>query len=184
MKSDDYLSYYASKFRTVEIDSTYYGTPAASTLESWYRKTPADFIKLVLLQISFMYKVPALLVVFLLSLYPCALRAQTTNGSITGRVTDPSKASVPDAKIAAVNTGTNFRYETATKGAGEYTLANLPTGTYRVEVEKSGFKKVVRPDVILHVQDALAIARPSSSCFSGRSGFRTVGGPQPLHVKR
>jgi uncharacterized protein YecE (DUF72 family) len=44
MKSDDYLSYYASKFRTVEIDSTYYGTPAASTVESWYRKTPADFI--------------------------------------------------------------------------------------------------------------------------------------------
>jgi uncharacterized protein YecE (DUF72 family) len=44
MKSDDYLTHYASKFRTVEIDSTYYGTPAASTVESWYRKTPADFI--------------------------------------------------------------------------------------------------------------------------------------------
>lgn len=44
MKSEDYLSYYASKFRTVEIDSTYYGTPAASTVQSWYRKTPADFI--------------------------------------------------------------------------------------------------------------------------------------------
>jgi uncharacterized protein YecE (DUF72 family) len=44
MNSDDYLAYYASKFRTVEIDSTYYGTPAASTVESWYRKTPADFI--------------------------------------------------------------------------------------------------------------------------------------------
>ena len=44
MKSDDYLAYYASKFKTVEIDSTYYGTPAASTVESWYRKTPSDFI--------------------------------------------------------------------------------------------------------------------------------------------
>ena len=44
MKSDDYLSYYASKFRTVEIDSTYYGTPAASTVENWYRNTPTDFI--------------------------------------------------------------------------------------------------------------------------------------------
>lgn len=28
---------------------------------------------------------------------------------------------------------------------------------YRIEVEKSGFKKLIRPDVILHVQDALAI---------------------------
>ena len=104
-----------------------------------------------------MCKVVALLALLSLPLYPYALRAQTTNGSITGRVTDPSKATVPEAKIAAVNTGTNFRYETATNGAGEYTLANLPPGTYQLEVEKSGFKKLVRPDVILHVQDVLAI---------------------------
>ena len=44
MKSSDYLTHYASRFRTVEIDSTYYGTPVASTVESWYRKTPPDFI--------------------------------------------------------------------------------------------------------------------------------------------
>ena len=58
-------------------------------------------------------------------------------------MTDPSKATIADAKVAAVNTGTNFRYETATNGAGEYTWANLPPGTYRIEVEKSGFKKLV-----------------------------------------
>src|SRR5215471_6918966 len=104
-----------------------------------------------------MYKVPALLLVLFLSLYSCALRAQTTNGSIAGRVTDPSNASIPAAKVATVNTGTNFRYESATNGAGEYTLANLQPGTYRIEVEKSGFKKLVRPDVTLHVQDALVI---------------------------
>jgi len=72
-------------------------------------------------------------------------------------VKDPSKATIPDAKVAAVNSGTNFRYETASNGAGEYTLANLPPGTYRIEVEKSGFKKLARPEVTLHVQDALAI---------------------------
>ncbi len=44
MKSTDYLAYYASQFRTVEIDSTYYGTPSESAVANWYRKTPADFI--------------------------------------------------------------------------------------------------------------------------------------------
>jgi hypothetical protein len=89
--------------------------------------------------------------------YSFAVHGQTTNASISGRVTDPSKATVPDAKIAAVNKGTNFRYETVTNGAGEYTLANLPPGTYEIEVEKAGFKKLVRTDVNLHVQDALSI---------------------------
>ena len=34
MKSSDYLTYYATWFRTVEIDSTYYGTPSESTVTS------------------------------------------------------------------------------------------------------------------------------------------------------
>src|SRR6516164_3426340 len=100
--------------------------------------------------------VPTLVFLFLISL-PSVLRAQSTNASVTGRVTDPSKATLADAKVAAVNTGTDFRYETTTSVAGEYTLANLPPGTYQLEVEKPGFKKLIRPDVILHVQDALAI---------------------------
>jgi uncharacterized protein YecE (DUF72 family) len=44
MKQTEYLSHYAKTFRAVEIDSTFYGTPIASTVESWYRKTPPDFV--------------------------------------------------------------------------------------------------------------------------------------------
>jgi uncharacterized protein YecE (DUF72 family) len=44
MRSRNFLSYYASRFNTVEIDSTFYGTPAASTVTSWNEKTPQDFI--------------------------------------------------------------------------------------------------------------------------------------------
>lgn len=42
-KPGDYLSWYASRFRTVEIDSTYYAVPSPSTVEGWLAKTPDDF---------------------------------------------------------------------------------------------------------------------------------------------
>ena len=44
MRSKDFLRHYASQFQTVEIDSTFYGTPAASTVTNWNEKTPGDFI--------------------------------------------------------------------------------------------------------------------------------------------
>jgi hypothetical protein len=101
-------------------------------------------------------RVSALLLLFLSSFSP-VLRAQSTNASITGNVTDPSKALIVDAKVAAISTGTNFRYETTTNVSGEYYLADLPAASYRIEVEKPGFQKLIKPDVILHIQDALAI---------------------------
>ena len=43
MRSRDFLSYYSTQFATVEVDSTFYGTPSASTVSSWNDKTPPDF---------------------------------------------------------------------------------------------------------------------------------------------
>ena len=44
MKPAEYLSYYATKFDTVEVDSTFYRTPAISTVKGWYAKTPPGFL--------------------------------------------------------------------------------------------------------------------------------------------
>jgi uncharacterized protein YecE (DUF72 family) len=44
MKSADYLTYYATKFQAVEIDSTFYATPAPATVTRWKNKTPEGFI--------------------------------------------------------------------------------------------------------------------------------------------
>src|SRR5262249_45497889 len=85
------------------------------------------------------------------------LRAQSTNAGLTGQVTDPSRALVAGAKVAAVSAATNARYATLTNNSGEYYLANLPPGPYRIEIEKPGFKKLIKPNVIVHVQDALAL---------------------------
>ncbi|HXA78707.1 MAG TPA: DUF72 domain-containing protein [Candidatus Acidoferrales bacterium] len=44
MKPADYLTYYATKFNTVEIDSTFYRNPAPKTVEGWADKTPEGFL--------------------------------------------------------------------------------------------------------------------------------------------
>jgi len=99
----------------------------------------------------------AALALLLVASFTSVLHAQSTNASISGRVTDPSKAVIVDAKVAAINADTNVGYDGATNASGDYYLTNLPPGSYRIEVEKTGFKKLIKPDVILHVQDALAI---------------------------
>jgi uncharacterized protein YecE (DUF72 family) len=44
IKPADYLTYYATKFSTVEIDSTFYRTPARKTVQDWADKTPKGFL--------------------------------------------------------------------------------------------------------------------------------------------
>jgi uncharacterized protein YecE (DUF72 family) len=44
MKPTDYLTYYASRFMTVEIDSTFYRTPSSTTAARWHEQTPPDFM--------------------------------------------------------------------------------------------------------------------------------------------
>jgi uncharacterized protein YecE (DUF72 family) len=44
MKPADYLTYYSTKFDTVEIDATFYRTPSARTVEGWRAKTPPTFL--------------------------------------------------------------------------------------------------------------------------------------------
>jgi hypothetical protein len=76
---------------------------------------------------------------------------------MAGRVLDPSRAVIAETRVSAISADTNFHYETVTNDAGEYHIVNLPPGSYRIEIEKPGFKKLVRSGVILHVQDSLAI---------------------------
>ena len=83
--------------------------------------------------------------------------AQSPNASVTGQVIDSSKAIVAGAHVLAVNVNTNIRYVAATNGAGEYYFPNLLPGTYRMEADMTGFKAVVKPNVVLHVQDAVEI---------------------------
>jgi Carboxypeptidase regulatory-like domain/TonB dependent receptor-like, beta-barrel len=96
----------------------------------------------------------AIALVLLLSC-PSVLGAQSTHASLGGRVTDPSSAVIVDATITAISDDTNIRHVTTTNAAGEYYFTNLPPRSYRIEVEKTGFRTLVKPDLVLHVQDAV-----------------------------
>jgi len=100
---------------------------------------------------------PATLALALLVESMNMLSAQSTSASLAGRVTDPSKAVIMGAKIAGINMSSGVEYDTTSNTSGDYDLPDLPPGTYRLEIEKNGFKKLIKPEVILHVQDAIEI---------------------------
>ncbi|MBM3784262.1 MAG: TonB-dependent receptor [Acidobacteria bacterium] len=85
----------------------------------------------------------------LFALFACAFSvfAQSERGNITGIVADPSGAAVPAAEIAVVHTATNTITRTASSAAGEYNVANLFPGVYRLEVSASGFKKSLQQNL-------------------------------------
>src|SRR6202049_3478643 len=110
--------------------------------------------------------------------FACRLNAQSTNASLTGRITDSSKGVVPNALVVAIHTGTRVHYETVTNATGSYYVTDLPPGTYRIEVEKVGFKAVIKSDLVLHVQDALEINFEMVLVSSSESGRVGGGGPR------
>jgi hypothetical protein len=101
--------------------------------------------------------VVVVLFVVLLLFCPALLPAQTTNATVTGFVTDAAKAFIVGAQVTVINMDTNIRYTVTTNQEGSYTVPNLAPGPYRIEVEKPGFKTVVKSDLVLHVQDTAAI---------------------------
>ena len=83
--------------------------------------------------------------------------AQSPNGSIRGIVFDPDAKSIPGAEVIVVNDATGVKYVTATNDEGLYDVENLPPGPYRIQVSKFGFKGIIKPDLVLNVQDSLTL---------------------------
>jgi hypothetical protein len=83
--------------------------------------------------------------------------AQSDRGTITGTVSDPAGAVVAAAPIQAKLLETGSIYEAATSATGNYTLSQLPTGTYELTVNVSGFKKFVRQNLVLPVAQTLRV---------------------------
>jgi len=92
----------------------------------------------------------------LLTVARCPLFAQADSATLSGVVTDPSGAIVSDATVQVTNEEMNIVQTTRTNSVGLYSFLNLAPGRYRISVKNTGFKELVRTDVVLHVGDAVS----------------------------
>jgi hypothetical protein len=104
-----------------------------------------------------MHRLQVLAVSLCLFVLLTPLSAQTTAGAIVGTVTDPSGAIIGGASITVTNVETGITTKATTDAAGNYVVTPLPNGKYSVAVEAAGFKRSVRSDIILNVQDRLRL---------------------------
>jgi hypothetical protein len=103
------------------------------------------------------WSIAGLIVAGFLAFLAPLLSAQTFFGSIVGTVTDTSGAIVPGAGVTLTNTGTSERRAVQTDANGNYQFVNLVPGTYRLEIEATGFKRLTRDEVRVQVQAAVRI---------------------------
>jgi len=82
---------------------------------------------------------------------------QSTGGRLIGRVADPSGAVISGVNVTLVNEATGVNRETKTNESGDYIFVEVAPGNYRVEYGLQGFKKDIRRDVTLLVNQVLTL---------------------------
>ncbi len=96
--------------------------------------------------------------VLILAALPVAgLWAQAQSGTMVGTVSDQAGAMVPNAQVVLTNSGTGFTRSVTTNASGQYSAPTIPTGSYTVTVEVTGFQKLVRSGIELTAADALTV---------------------------
>jgi hypothetical protein len=88
-------------------------------------------------------------------LFAIASQAQVVGGTISGVVTDPSGAVIPNAHVLIHNDDTGTQRALTTNGSGSYSAPSIPVGSYSVSVDVSGFAPYKRTGVQLTVGQSL-----------------------------
>ncbi|WP_348261867.1 carboxypeptidase regulatory-like domain-containing protein [Telmatobacter sp. DSM 110680] len=82
---------------------------------------------------------------------------QAVNGTLLGTVTDSSGATVPGAKVTATEAQTNAVHEAVTNESGNFSFPDLQPGTYSVNAEAKGFKRVTQEKIELLSNSSLRV---------------------------
>ncbi len=78
-------------------------------------------------------------------------------GNISGRVTDASKAVVPNATVGVTNLDTGFQQQIATNSIGFYSFLNLPVGRYDISIEATGFRPYRRTGIVIDANASVTV---------------------------
>jgi len=105
---------------------------------------------------------------FLLLVPPGAVVAQAVFGNMTGTITDPSGAAIPDLSVSIQDLEHGINYEAKTNASGNFTQTHLISGRYQVHVAASGFAEfttvtVVQVDSTARVDIQLQIGTSATS---------------------
>jgi len=92
-----------------------------------------------------------LLVSLFCFLWPVSSKAQTSSANLNGTVTDPSGATVPNAKVEVVSPDTGFKRQATTGNGGVYSINSLPIGKYDLTISAQGFKTYAEKGIELSV---------------------------------
>jgi hypothetical protein len=88
-------------------------------------------------------------------IHNCA--AQNPNATVTGLITDPTGNAMPGATVLLIDVNTNVATTAKTNGDGLYRITGLVPSVYRAEISKEGFKRVIKDEIVLHVQDEVSL---------------------------
>jgi hypothetical protein len=98
-------------------------------------------------------------ITLLISLVPRVAHAQASAG-VTGTITDPTGAVVPNAKVTITNEATSVTANTVSSSSGTYSFKGLLPGKYTLQVDSTGFKKEIKKGVTIEVSTNATVDFP------------------------
>src|SRR6185437_15514510 len=103
---------------------------------------------------------------------------QESRSTLTGHVSDPSGAGIPDTTIQITNTQTGVVTNAKSNSAGDYTVPFLQPGTYRVDASRAGFNKYTHSGLVLQAEQT--VTENITMSVGAVSETVTVEGATPL----
>jgi hypothetical protein len=119
---------------------------------------------------------------------PAWSQSQSINGTIRGHATDASGASLGGASITLTNAEVGYTNTITSQDDGYFTIINLPLGTYKVVVSKSGFSPLAYSDIVLNagkdvVLDAVLTVGSTTEQIDVSATISNID-PSTLNVQR